>query len=91
LVLFGRNFDDWGVFIGFVKVLDTDDLRYLTFSINGEADRSQALELNLQKAFNHVVLPDWRYFDRYFYLSSFFLPDFKPNLLKVLESFIASD
>jgi len=43
LILFGWDFDDRGVLIWLVEVLDAENLRHLTLGIDGQADRSQAL------------------------------------------------
>ena len=91
MVLLGGNLDHCGFFIRFVKVLDAENLRNFTFSVNRKAHWSQTLKLNFEKSLDNIVFSDWRYFNCNFDLSSLFLSDFEPDFFKVLEPFITSD
>lgn len=91
MIFFSRNFDYGRILVRFKEVLDAKNLWYFTLGIDGEADRSQTLELNLQESFNDVIIPYWRNLNCNFDLCSFLLSDFEPNLLEVLKSLIAPD
>ncbi len=51
----------------------------------------QAFQLNLQKAFNDIVLLNGRYFNSDFDLGFLSLSDLESDFFKVLEPFVTSD
>lgn len=65
-------------------------MRYLALGIDGETDGLKTLQLYLEKAFNHIILPDGRYLDGYFDLSPLFLSYLESNLFEVFKSFVTS-
>ena len=84
-------FYNGSILVRFIKIFDAQDLRNFTFSVDRKADRYQTLKLNFQKSLNDIVLPDWRYFDCNFDLSSLFLSDFESHFFEILKSFVASN
>jgi len=91
LVFLSRHFNHLSIFIRLVQIFNTSNLRNLALSYNGIADGLEPLELNFQKAFDHVIRLNWGYFNCDFHLSFLSLSDLEPNLFEILKPLIASD
>ena len=76
LVLFSRNFDDRSILIRLIQILDANNLRDFTLSIDRKANGLKTLQLYLKEPFDGIVLSDWRNLNSYFNLSSLFLSNF---------------
>ena len=91
MIFLCRNFNNLGIFIWFVKIFDTNDLRDFAFGNNRVTNRLKALQLNFQQTFDDIILFERGDLNCNLDLSLLSFSNLESNFFKVLKSLITSN